>query len=94
MTGDRELPEDGIIDEIAVQITAGRLPQPWRPERVRLTAREQQLAAAMIAEDGGGIPALCARLGVSVTQAAALLAPPAAPDQHCPTCTCSQKQVA
>jgi hypothetical protein len=27
----------------------------------------------MIAEDGGGIPAVCARLGVSVAQAAELL---------------------
>lgn len=46
---------------------------------VPLTAAEQRLAAARIMAAGGTIPLICARLHVSVRQAAELLGPATSP---------------
>ena len=53
------LPDDGIIDPVAVEIAARGI----RP--VALTAAERQLAAARILACGGTLTSICARLHVS-----------------------------
>ncbi|MFC7382186.1 hypothetical protein [Sphaerisporangium rhizosphaerae] len=54
----RTLPEDGIVDEIAVELAA-------RGERVMLTKAERQAAAAQIVAWGHGPSEVAARLNVS-----------------------------
>ncbi|MET8140016.1 hypothetical protein ABZU32_06875 [Sphaerisporangium sp. NPDC005288] len=54
----RTLPEDGIVDEIAVELAA-------RGERVMLTKAERQAAAAQIVAWGHGPSEVAARLHVS-----------------------------
>ena len=61
------LPDDGIIDPVAVEITAAGT------RRVRLTAAERGAAAALILARGGTVSDIAARLHVS-TQTARLLA--------------------
>jgi hypothetical protein len=60
------LPEDGIIDEVAVEITAAGT------RRVRLTETERRHAAARILAAGGSITTIAARLHVSHHRARAL----------------------
>lgn len=64
----RILPDDGIIDPIAVEIAASG------QRRVRLTKAERQLAAQNILAQGGGLSAIARRLHVSGTIARALAA--------------------
>jgi hypothetical protein len=60
------LPDDGIIDPIALEIAARGI----RP--VALTPAERQLAAARILACGGTLNSICARLHVSGTTAVML----------------------
>jgi hypothetical protein len=53
------LPDDGIIDPVAVEITAAGT------RRVRLTAPERRAAAALILARGGTVNDIAARLHVS-----------------------------
>lgn len=53
------LPDDGIIDLVAVEITAAGT------RRVRLTVPERRFAAALILARGGTVNDLAARLHVS-----------------------------
>jgi len=62
------LPDDGIIDPIAVEIAALGI----RP--VALTPAERRLAAARILARGGSFSTVCERLHVSGTAALALTA--------------------
>ena len=64
----RVLPEDGIIDPVAVEIAAAG------ERRVRLTKKERQLAAASILARGGTPYLISSRLHVSGTTARALAA--------------------
>jgi hypothetical protein len=66
-----QIPEDGIIDEVAVMVAAAGM------RDVRLTRAEQRVAAALIMCWHGKIGLVCARLHVNGRQAAALLRPPA-----------------
>ncbi|MGH3274272.1 MAG: hypothetical protein ACRDNZ_08090 [Streptosporangiaceae bacterium] len=61
------LPDDGIVDPVAVELTAAGA------RRVRLTARERGAAAALILSRGGTVKDIAARLYVS-EQTARLLA--------------------
>jgi hypothetical protein len=61
------LPDDGIVDPIAVEITAAGT------RRVRLTAPERGAAAALILARGGTVNDIAVRLHVS-TATARLLA--------------------
>jgi DNA-binding CsgD family transcriptional regulator len=60
------LPEDGIIDELAVQIAAAGT------RRVALTPTEQRLAAARILAAGGTPYRICRHLHISGRAAHAL----------------------
>jgi hypothetical protein len=62
------LPDDGIIDSIAVEIAALGI----RP--VALTPAERRLAAARILARGGSLSMVCERLHVSGTTALAIAA--------------------
>lgn len=62
------LPDDGIIDPVAVEITAAGT------RRVRLTAPERRFAAALILARGGTANDIAARLHISGQAAAALAA--------------------
>ena len=62
------LPDDGIIDPIAIEIAARGI----RP--VALTPAERQLAAACILARGGTPTLICKRLHVSGSSALALAA--------------------
>jgi hypothetical protein len=62
------LPEDGIIDPVAVEIAASGT------RRVRLTAAERRLAAALILARGGSPNDLARRLCMSGNAANALAA--------------------
>ena len=62
------LPEDGIIDPVAVEIAARGT------RRVRLTAAERRLAAALILARGGSPADLARRLCMSGNAASALAA--------------------
>jgi hypothetical protein len=62
------LPEDGIIDGLAVQIAASG------KRRVRLTRTERLFAAALIVARGGSAYQVGKRLGVSSSTAHALVA--------------------
>lgn len=53
------LPDDGIVDPVAVEITAAGT------RRVRLTASERGAAAALIVARGGTVKDIAARLHVS-----------------------------
>ena len=53
------LPDDGIIDPVAVEIAARGT------RRVRLTARERRAAAALIVARGGTANDIARRLGMS-----------------------------
>ena len=68
------LPDDGIIDPIAVETAA----TGTRP--VALTRTERQLAAARILADGGTAYVISARLRVSGSTALALAAQCSSPD--------------
>jgi hypothetical protein len=61
------IPEDGIIDALAVQIAASG------QRRVRLTGMERRLAAALILARGGNAYQVHKRLGVSSATAHALV---------------------
>jgi hypothetical protein len=63
------LPDDGIIDPVAVEIAACGI----RP--VALTSAERQLAAARILAQGGTLSQVSCRLHVSGTTALPLAAP-------------------
>ncbi len=60
------LPDDGIIDPLAVEVAARGI----RP--IALTPAERQLAAARILAQGGTITHVCTRLHVSGTTAVML----------------------
>ena len=62
------LPDDGIIDPVAVEITAAGT------RRVRLTVPERRATAALILARGGGVNDIAARLHISGGAAAALAA--------------------
>jgi len=62
------LPDDGIIDPVAVEIAAGIRP-------VALTPAERRLAAARILARGGSLSTVCERLQVSGSTALMLSAP-------------------
>ena len=62
------LPDDGIIDPVAVEITAAGI------RRVRLTVPERRAAAALILARGGTANDIAARLHISGQSAAALAA--------------------
>ena len=62
------LPEDGIIDPVAVEIAARGT------RRVRLTARERRAAAALIVARGGTENDIAHRLGMSGSAARTLAA--------------------
>lgn len=64
----RALPEDGIIDHLAVAIAVSGT------RRVQLTRAERQLAAAAILARGGNYRLVAVRLHVSGTTARALTA--------------------
>lgn len=64
----RILPDDGIIDPIAVEIAASG------ERRVRLTNAERELAAQNILAQGGGASLIARRLHVSGTIARSLAA--------------------
>jgi hypothetical protein len=66
--GEWIIPEDGIIDAIAVQIAASG------QRRVKLTRTERRLAAALILACGGNAYQVHKRLGVSSSTAHALVA--------------------
>lgn len=66
--GEWAIPEDGIIDAIAVQIAASG------QRRVRLTRTERLFAAALIMARGGTAYQVHKRLGVSPSTAHALVA--------------------
>ena len=66
--GEWSIPEDGIIDALAVQIAASG------QRRVRLTRMERRLAAALILARGGNAYQVHKRLGVSSATAHALVA--------------------
>ncbi len=68
------LPDDGIIDPIAVEIAALGI----RP--VALTPAERCLAAARILARGGSLSTVCERLHVSGTTALTLTAPAGQPE--------------
>ncbi len=77
------LPDDGIIDLIAIEIAAGGA------RAVTLTAAERRLAAARILARGGGASLIVKRLHVSGTTARRLAASiraeaarPTAADRH------------
>lgn len=70
----RLLPDDGIIDPIAVEIAASGT----RP--VARTRTERQLAAARILADGGTAYVISVRLRVSGSTALALAAQCSSPD--------------
>jgi hypothetical protein len=53
------LPDDGIIDPVAVEVTAAGT------RRVRLTVTERRFAAALILARGGTVNDIAARLYVS-----------------------------
>jgi DNA-binding NarL/FixJ family response regulator len=53
------LPDDGIIDPVAVEVAAAGT------RRVRLTVSERRLAAALILTRGGTVNDIAARLHVS-----------------------------
>lgn len=61
------LPEDGIIDHLAVTIAAEGT------RLVRLTPAERELAARRIIADGGGVGELVSHLGISFRQAGDLV---------------------
>ena len=61
------LPEDGIVDEIAVEIAASG------HRRVALTRTERRLAAARILAQGGTVCDVATRLHLSWTTARALV---------------------
>lgn len=60
------LPDDGIIDRVAVEIAAKG------ERRVRLTAPERRAAAEMILARGGTVPVIAERLCMSDSAASAL----------------------
>lgn len=62
------LPEDGIIDPVAVEIAAAGT------RRVRLTAAERRLAAALILARGGSAQHIARRLHMSGRSAQELAA--------------------
>jgi hypothetical protein len=62
------LPDDGIIDPVAVEVTAAGT------RRVRLTIPERRAAAALILARGGTSGDIAARLHISGGSAAALAA--------------------
>ena len=62
------IPDDGIIDPLAVQIAASG------QRRVRLTRAERRLAAALILARGGSIYRVAQRLGIGWSTANALVA--------------------
>lgn len=62
------IPEDGVIDALAVRIAASG------QRRVRLTRTERRLAAALIVARGGNAYQVHKRLGVSPATAHALVA--------------------
>jgi hypothetical protein len=62
------LPDDGIIDPIAVELAARGIRQ------VPLTRAERQAAAAAILARGGGLNMICLRLRVSGSTATKLAA--------------------
>jgi hypothetical protein len=72
------LPDDGIIDPIAVEIAATGL----RP--VALTPAERQAAAAAIRTRGGTLSQVCTRLHVSGTTAVTLAAISRQPETAAP----------
>ncbi|MBB2742884.1 UNVERIFIED_ORG: DNA-binding CsgD family transcriptional regulator [Microbispora rosea subsp. rosea] len=61
----RTLPEDGLVDELAVELAA-------RGEQVTLTKTERELAAAQIVAWGHGPAEIAARLHINGTLAKAL----------------------
>jgi hypothetical protein len=65
--GEWVIPEDGIIDALAVKIAASG------KRRVRLTRTERRLAAALIIARGGSAYQVHKRLGVSPATAHALV---------------------
>lgn len=65
---ERELPEDTIVDRIAVEVAAAGL------RDVRLTPTERRYAAALIFLAHGSTNLVCARLRVSAPEAARLVA--------------------
>jgi hypothetical protein len=62
------IPDDGIIDPVAVEITAAGI------RRVRLTVPERRAAAALILARGGTANDIAVRLYISGQAAAALAA--------------------
>lgn len=66
--GEWVIPEDGIIDALAVQIAASG------QRRVRLTRVERRLAAALIVARGGTTWDVGKRLFISYSTATALVA--------------------
>ncbi|HEX4661888.1 MAG TPA: hypothetical protein VH307_31215 [Streptosporangiaceae bacterium] len=61
--GEPLLPEDSIVDEVAVEVAvSGERP-------VRLTATERELAAEQLMADGGGPGLLADRLNMSTLEA-------------------------
>jgi hypothetical protein len=62
------LPEDGIVDWMAVEIAASGV------RRVRLTVQERTLAAALILRRGGSAWEVARRLFISYSTARALVA--------------------
>ena len=66
--GEWVIPEDGIIDAIAVQIAASG------QRRVKLTRTERRFAAALILARGGNAYQVHKRLGVSSSTAHTLVA--------------------
>jgi hypothetical protein len=68
MNGPYVLPEDGIVDTVAVEVAAAGT------RRVRLTLRERRLAAALILARGGTANDISARLHVNGSVARTLAA--------------------
>ena len=68
------LPDDGIIDPIAVEIAALGI----RP--VALTPAERRQAATRILARGGSLSAVCERLHISGTTTLTLIAPAGQPE--------------
>jgi len=65
--GEWIIPEDGIIDDLAVQIAASG------QRRVRLTKLERRMAAALIVARGGTAWDVCKRLFINYSTATALV---------------------
>jgi hypothetical protein len=68
VNGPYVLPEDGIVDLVAVEIAAAGTRRVW------LTLRERRLAAALIMARGGTANDISARLHVNGSVARALAA--------------------